>query len=75
VKAEWISVTDRLPSDDDGYVAALFDVDDGHFYRRLALHFGGHWEDEWGHVLDVTHWMPLPPDPPDPPIGAQGRIA
>lgn len=58
--SEWIAVEDRLPEHDEE-VAARFVVDDTEAVRIAWHEVDGRWFDEWGHVLPVTHWFPLPP--------------
>lgn len=61
---EWISVNDRLPEEGEHVIAcdkekavceAMLSVD-GKFCWSVF------WGD-WGDLMDVTHWMPLPEPP------------
>jgi hypothetical protein len=65
----WIACSERMPVDDDSYVAVIRDefgaVDWRLWYWGDA---DSEWHDEWGNkcTRDVfTHWMPIP-EPPAP---------
>ena len=53
---KWISVKERLPDDDKGYV-----VYTGNGFVESNFH---RWETRWK-ACGVTHWMPLPTPPQD----------
>lgn len=66
-KQEWISVTERLPTEDDA------DAD----YAILAVHKRSvkryfHWKSVADNSFDFTHWMPLPL-PPETEKGDEGK--
>lgn len=67
---KWIPVSERLPAEDQGTVAVLFD--DGQPGVGWATYWHGAktgfacWTfplDELGEDRTVTHWLPLPPAP------------
>lgn len=69
IKAEWISVKDRLPDFFDevivyyncGYKSLVSTA-----WRRLGDNGGWIWDSRMSYpeeLVDVTHWMPLPEPP------------
>lgn len=59
---KWISVKDRLPSDDSDVVVWVEDGDIGYPSLAWMHEYGMFVNDDmmdWG--LPVTHWIPLPP--------------
>lgn len=58
----WISVTERLPSDDGCYMVAVKND-----HRRRYSKTAWFWSDScsWFARQEVTHWMPLPEPPED----------
>ena len=60
--SEWISVDDRLPNDDGGYLTCVNDDED--FYINYFInYFGDDDVVEWTTDQNVTHWKPLPKPP------------
>lgn len=57
----WISVSDRLPEEDDPVIAYICELD----CYEVAWQHNGFWFN--GYDLDYapTHWHPLPSPPPE----------
>jgi hypothetical protein len=67
-KQEWISVEERLPSEDeqrDEYeeLVPFLVVERDTKYPYRAFYDGNEWGDGLMKIRGITHWMPLP-DPP-----------
>ena len=54
----WIPVTERLPEENTAVIVA---TDRGDAFQCLYAYDG--WDLWEGHIINITHWMPLP-DPP-----------
>lgn len=50
----WISVEDRLPSEDDQVLGCSI--------NGVVITFETLWVEDFG-IWDITHWMPLPEPP------------
>ena len=56
--AEWISVSERIPEDENELVLALVDDDEFYDYRLVR---GWVFHDDKSGVIE--YWMPMPPPP------------
>ncbi len=65
VPSKWISVKDRLPSDNGKYLCHIFDSSLNNLsFMAMVYYDRGNFITQSSCVTDcVTHWMPLP-DPP-----------
>ena len=61
----WISVTERLPENDQWALCFMKDKSFGTFRVFQWNYIDWNWNDgnEWFDEKDVTHWMPLPEPP------------
>jgi len=59
---EWISVSDRLPDDENDYLVTDGDACMVSTFRMESQSWDLHglW---WWSSSEVTHWQPLPPPP------------
>lgn len=69
MKEEWISVKDRLPEEDSGFLVfcPTLDRDPEKCIRvgtRITGHAGVRPSGCLGYDDDSTHWTPFPPPPP-----------
>lgn len=64
---KWISVKDRLPDDNSGYVVLAFCNDIVGSWIEILHHNGKFFLSDGGkeYPCIVTHWMPLPKPPED----------
>ena len=74
-QSEWISVEERLPSEDERrdeyYELVPFLVcEKGTRYPYRAMYDGVNWGDGLMKIRGITHWMPLP-EPPKTKGGAE----
>ena len=74
-KSEWISVEERLPSEDeqrDEYeeLVPFLVVERDTKYPYRAFYDGNEWGDGLMKIRGITHWMPLP-EPPKMKGGAE----
>lgn len=74
-KQEWISVAERLPSEDeqrDEYeeLVPFLVVERDTKYPYRAFYDGNEWGDGLMKIRGITHWMPLP-EPPKMKGGAE----
>ena len=58
---EWISVRDRLPTDEDEHYL----IYDGDYISMGLIHDGVLKCLEYMEIIDASHWMPLPELPKD----------
>lgn len=56
-ESKWISVKDRLP--EEGQIVDIWKIDSyrGDFYRLCNHKYSNN------HIIEFTHWMPLPKPP------------
>ena len=85
---EWVSVEDRLPKINAGYIVCCNDEDcphgEGIWYQKNVVVYADYYDGSWTwyegsqeYDLEgiVTHWMPIPA-PPDrrPPEGEESKL-
>lgn len=57
-KSKWIPVSERLPEKNTAVIVA---TDRGDSFQCLYAYDG--WDLWEGHIINITHWMPLPKPP------------
>ena len=67
-KQEWISVEERLPSDEEqrdeyGELVPFLVCEKDTTYPYRAFYDGKEWGDGLMRIRGITHWMPLPEPP------------
>ena len=67
-KQEWISVSERLPSDEEqrdeyGELVPFLVCERDTTYPYRAFYDGKEWGDGLMRIRGITHWMPLPEPP------------